>query len=47
MGATDHDDIDAVHLPRPLTLREQVRWTLFGVALLVCFLALLALDHIA
>lgn len=44
---TDYDEIGAARPARPLTLREQLLWTLFSAALLICFLALLIEDQIA
>jgi hypothetical protein len=33
--------------PSPMTLREQILWTLFGLALLAVFLVLLVQDQLA
>lgn len=47
------DDRDAGHAfgvcmtSWPLTVREQVLWTVFGIVLLVCFIALLIEDQVA
>ena len=44
---TDYDHVNAARPPQPMSLREQLLWTLFALGLLICFLALLVEDQLA
>jgi hypothetical protein len=44
--SNDLQDTATAPEPRPLTVREQVLWTVLGLVLLVSFIALLVEDQV-